>query len=59
MDTAKIAGRFRLDADRAAGTTRADLVRAHLAALGINEQDIRDAVAWTRRTITAEVSPER
>ena len=28
---------------------RADAVRSKLAALGINEQDIDDAVAWTRQ----------
>ena len=28
---------------------RGDEVRAKLAELGINEQDVRDAIAWTRR----------
>jgi hypothetical protein len=30
--------------------SRADEVREHLAQLGITEQDVRDAIAWARRT---------
>ncbi|MGA8671015.1 MAG: hypothetical protein WB679_14125 [Terracidiphilus sp.] len=30
--------------------SRADEVREHLAQLGITEQDVKDAVAWARRT---------
>jgi len=30
--------------------SRADEVREHLAQIGITEQDIKDAIAWARRT---------
>ncbi len=30
--------------------SKADEVREHLAQLGITEQDVKDAVAWARRT---------
>jgi len=30
--------------------SRADEVREHLAQLGITEQDVRDAIAWARKT---------
>ena len=29
--------------------SRADEVRAHLAQLGITEQDVKDAIAWARK----------
>jgi len=30
--------------------SRADEVREHLAQLGITEQDVKDAIAWARKT---------
>ena len=30
--------------------SRADEVREHLAQLGITEQDVRDAIAWARKS---------
>jgi hypothetical protein len=30
--------------------SKADEVREHLAQLGITEQDVKDAIAWARRT---------